>query len=85
MQNMGVTNKKYEVSVSFYHRHTFSVKPNANTVGFWAKFFKFFKSCKNLYTRPLCITNPEYVGHGLEIQSFDQFLSKTGIFGKTKG
>jgi hypothetical protein len=31
---MGVTNKKYKVSVSFCHRYAFSVKPNANTVGF---------------------------------------------------
>jgi hypothetical protein len=46
MQNMGVTNKKYEVSVSFCHRHAFSVKSNANTVGFWAKILSFLKAVK---------------------------------------
>ena len=32
----------------------------------------FFKTCKNLYTGPLGITDPQY---GQEIRSFGQFLS----------
>jgi hypothetical protein len=32
--NMGVTDKKYGVLVYFYCKQLFSIKPNANTVGF---------------------------------------------------
>jgi hypothetical protein len=31
---MGFTTKKYDVSVSFYHKSMFSVKPMANPFGF---------------------------------------------------
>jgi hypothetical protein len=42
--------------------------------------FDFFKTCKNAYTRPLCITDPEYGIHDQEIRSFDQFLPQSGDF-----
>jgi hypothetical protein len=42
--------------------------------------FDFFKTHKNSYTGPLCITDPQYVGHDREIQSFHQFLPQTGDF-----
>jgi hypothetical protein len=34
----------------------------------------------NSYTRPLCVTNPEYEDHNQEIWSFSQFLLQTGDF-----
>jgi hypothetical protein len=41
---------------------------------------KFFKTHKNLYTRPLCLTDPEYELYDQEVRSFGQFLSQTVIF-----
>jgi hypothetical protein len=32
------------------------------------------KTHKNSYIGPLCITDPEYVGHVQEIRGFGQFL-----------
>jgi hypothetical protein len=42
--------------------------------------FEFFKTYKNSYTGPICITDLQYGGHGQEIQSFSQFLPQTGDF-----
>ena len=82
--NMGVTTKKYRVSVSFCHKLRFSVKPKASLWILW-RYLKFFKPGKNLYTGPLCITDPEYGYHDQEMRSFGQFLPQTGVFGKTEG
>jgi hypothetical protein len=38
---------------------------------------KLFKTCKNSYTRPLWITDPQYGGNDQEISSFGQFLPQT--------
>jgi hypothetical protein len=44
-----------------------------------------FKPHKNLYTLPLCITDPKYGGHGQEIWSLGQFSPQTSVFlGKTE-
>jgi hypothetical protein len=43
---MEVTDKKYRVSLSFYHKQTFLVKPKANTFVFWAKILSFLKAVK---------------------------------------
>jgi hypothetical protein len=46
----------------------------------------FLKTHKNLYTKPLCITNPEYELHVQEIRIFGQILPQTSFFlGKTEG
>jgi hypothetical protein len=42
--------------------------------------FDFFKTRKNSYTGPLCITNPEYGGHDHEILSFGHILPQTSDF-----
>jgi HSP90 family molecular chaperone len=57
------------------------VKSKANT---WilSKNLNFFKTYKNLYTRPMCIIDMKYEGHRQEIQSFGQFLPQTSVYGK---
>jgi hypothetical protein len=40
----------------------------------------FFKTHKNSYTWPLCITDLEYGGHDQEIRSFGYFMAQTGDF-----
>jgi hypothetical protein len=42
--------------------------------------FDFFKTRKNSYTGPLCITDLEYRGYDHEIWCFGQFMPKTGDF-----
>jgi hypothetical protein len=76
---MRVTIKKYRVSISFCPKLAIFSK----TVGYiWilSENLKFFKTYKNSYAGPLCITNPEYGGHDQEIRSFGQFLLKTYDF-----
>jgi hypothetical protein len=41
----------------------------------------FFKTHKNLCTRPLFITDLEYGYRDQEIQRFHLFLPQTGVFG----
>jgi hypothetical protein len=45
-----------------------------------SKNLNFFKTRKNSYTGPLCLTNSEYGGHDQEIQCFGQFMPQTGNF-----
>jgi hypothetical protein len=40
----------------------------------------FFKTHKNSYMGPCCITDPEYGGQDQEIWSFGQFMPQTGDF-----
>jgi hypothetical protein len=42
--------------------------------------FENFITHKNLYTRPLCVTNPKYGPQGQEIRIFSQFLPQTSVF-----
>jgi hypothetical protein len=57
----------------------FLVKPSANL---WisTKNLCFFKTCKNSYTWPLYITDPQYGVQDQHILSFGQFLAWTGDF-----
>jgi hypothetical protein len=58
----------------------FLLNRSLNTNGFWVKIWFFYKSHKNTYTGPLGTSDREYGGHSQEIQSFDQFYSKTNDF-----
>jgi hypothetical protein len=42
-----------------------------------------FKTHKNLYTGPLCVTDLEFELYDQEIQSFGPFLPQTNIFQET--
>jgi hypothetical protein len=44
------------------------------------KIWVFFKTHKKSYMGPLCITDPEYGGHGQEIRSFGKFMPQTSDF-----
>jgi hypothetical protein len=62
---MGVTTKKYGLSVSFCSKMALFGK----TVQLWILVEKlnFFKTRKNSYTGQLQITDPQYGGHDQEI------------------
>jgi hypothetical protein len=45
----------------------------------------FFKTFKNSYTLPLCITDPQYWDHDQEILSFSEFLPQAGDFRQNIG
>jgi hypothetical protein len=70
---MGVRTKKYGVSVSFYRKLAIFGKT------FQQKIY-FFKTRKNSYMGPLCITDLKYEGYDKEIWSFGMFLPQTGDF-----
>jgi hypothetical protein len=40
---------------------------------------------QNLYTGPLCVTDPECGLYDQQIWSFGQFLPQIGVFGKSEG
>jgi hypothetical protein len=44
----------------------------------------FLKTCKNSYTIPLSIIDPEYGGHNQEIWNFGQFLPQASDFQKNR-
>jgi hypothetical protein len=77
---MGLTSKKYIVSVSFCGKLTIFAKNHRLTHTDFERKFDFFKTRKYSYTRPLYVTNPEYGAHDQEIRSFGQFLSQTDDF-----
>ena len=77
---MVLTAKKYGVSVSFCSKLAFFGKTEGKHLLILCRDLKNFKTPKNLYTRPLCITNPEYGPHNQEIRSFGQFPPQTGFF-----
>jgi hypothetical protein len=71
---MGVTTKKYGVSLSFCRKLAIYGK----TVGLHIRILsENLKTRENSNTRPLCINDPEYGGHNQEIWCFDQFLPQT--------
>jgi hypothetical protein len=79
---MCVKTKKYNVSVSFCPKLVIFGNRSPTTTDFERK-FEFFKTHKNSYTGPFCIT---YLGYGCqnqEILSFSQFMAKQAIFVKT--
>jgi hypothetical protein len=72
---MGVTTKKYGVSLSFCRKLVIYGK----TVGLHIRILsENLKTRENSNTRPLCITDLKYGGHDQEIRSFGQFLPQTG-------
>jgi hypothetical protein len=50
------------------------------TLDFDPKLEKKFKTRKNIYTSPLCVTDPKCGLYDLEIRSFEKFLLQTGTF-----
>jgi hypothetical protein len=80
IQNMGVTAKKYGVSVSFCRKLTIFGKIVGLHLSILSENLNFLKTHENSYTRPLYINDLEYVGHDQEIQSFCQVLPQTGYF-----
>ena len=56
-RNMGITTKKYWVSVGFGPKQATFGKSIGVTYRFWAKSWVLFKTRKNSYTGPLCITD----------------------------
>jgi hypothetical protein len=77
---MGVTTKKCGVLVSFCSKLAIFAKTVGHNLWILGKNWKFLKTGKNLYTGPLCITDPKYGGHDQEIRSFGQFLPQTSGF-----
>jgi hypothetical protein len=69
---MVVTTKKYRISVSFCPKLSIFGKTIGVSVTLWIlnENLSFFKTHKNSYTGPLCITDSEYGGHDQEIWSF---------------
>jgi hypothetical protein len=75
---MAVKSKKYRVSVSFCRKLVIFGKTVSEHLWILSENFKNFKTHKNSYMRPLCITDSEYVGYDQEMRSFGQFLPQTG-------
>jgi hypothetical protein len=69
--------KKYGVSVIFITNYIFLIKSKVDPFGFWTDFLK---TCTNICTRPLCVTDPEYGLYNQEIQNFGQFLPQPDVF-----
>jgi hypothetical protein len=64
---MGVTAKKYGVSVNFYRKLAIFGKTEKLTPIDFDRELKKIRTNKNSYTRSLCITDLKYEGHGQEI------------------
>jgi hypothetical protein len=81
---MGVTTEKYGVLVRICPNWRFPVKPKSNT---WilSENLKFFKTYKNSYVVPLCITDKNMRTTNKKYGVFVRFCRKLMIFGKTVG
>jgi hypothetical protein len=78
---MGVTTKKYGVSLSFCRKLAIYGK----TVGLHIRILsENLKTRENSNTRPLCITDLKYGDHDQEILSYGPFLPQTGNFQKNR-
>jgi hypothetical protein len=77
MYNMGVTTKKYKLSVRFCPKLVIFGKTVGANLRILTENLIFFKIRKNSYTGPLCITDPQYQSHNQEIRTFGQFLHRT--------
>jgi hypothetical protein len=71
---MGVTAKKYGISVSFFRKLAIFKKNRMLTPMEFERKFEVFKTRKISYTGALCITYPKYGDHSPKIQNFGQFL-----------
>jgi hypothetical protein len=77
---MEVMAKKYRVSISFCRKLAIFGKAVGQHLWILSENLNIFKTSKNSYMVPLCITILEYGDHCQEIQSFGQFLLQTGDF-----
>jgi hypothetical protein len=77
---MGVTTKKYGVSINFWPKLAIFIKTVGQHLCISSENVKLFKTHKTSYMRPLWITDLQYGVHDQEIRSFDQFLPQTGDF-----
>ncbi len=66
---MGVTTRKYGVSVYFCPKLAIFGKTVGQNLCISSENVKIFKTHKNSYTRPLWITDPQYGGHDHKILS----------------
>jgi hypothetical protein len=76
---MVFTKKKYGILFRFAAKCHFFVKLKVTHLGFELK-FDFFKTHKNLYIRPLCVTDSEYGGFMTNKYRVSVIFSQTDIF-----
>jgi hypothetical protein len=77
---MGVTTRKYGVSVYFCPKLAIFIKTVGQHLCISSENVKLLKTRKTSYTRPLWTTDLQYGVHDQEIRSFNQFLPQTGDF-----
>jgi hypothetical protein len=77
---MGVTIKKYGVSISFCPKLKIFGKTVGQHIWIFSDKLYFFKTHNKSYIRALWITDTQYGAHDQKIQSLDQFLPQTGDF-----
>jgi hypothetical protein len=82
---MGVTIEKYWVSVSLCPELRIIAKTVGQPLRILSKNLSFLKTCKNPYTGPLCITDPQFGDHNKKYWVSVSFFSKLVIFAKTVG
>jgi hypothetical protein len=75
---MGVTTRKYGVSVYFCPKLAIFIKTVGQHLCISSENVKLLKTRKTSYMRPLWITDPQYRGYDKEIWSFGRFLIETG-------
>jgi hypothetical protein len=77
---MGITTKKYCVSVSFCPKLPIFAKTVGYHLWIFSEYLSFSKSHKNSYIELLCITYPQSEDHDQEILSFNQLMPQIGDF-----
>jgi hypothetical protein len=80
IQNLGFTTKNIEFQSVFAANSHFFGKTDGKHLWILSQNLNLFKTRKNLYTRPLCVSDLEFGLYNQEIRSFGQFFAANSYF-----